>query len=119
MSGAKARCARHGPSGGGRAARGSGGGDRSSAEQRLSRIAVAARLVAVRLYPRDLGLQRGDARAQFLDRQGIEILARQHRDGVVAAARQNIVGIHAPSVDRMARDVNKRGIYRGRTGRPR
>ena len=43
---------------------------------------------------RYLGFQPGDAGLQFLDREGIEILARQRGDGIVGAAGQVIVLAH-------------------------
>jgi NADPH:quinone reductase len=54
-----------------------------------------------------LGFQRGDAGVEFLDREGIEILARQRGDGVVGALGQEIVRIHGHSVDPYRSPVNK------------
>ncbi len=50
---------------------------------------------AIHLLPaaRDLGLEQLDALGQFLDREGIEVLARELRGGVVMATRK-IVGVH-------------------------
>ncbi len=49
----------------------------------------------VALYPRNFFLERGDARVEFLDRQRIEVLARELDQRVVAPKRQILVGIHA------------------------
>lgn len=41
----------------------------------------------------NLGLQRRDARVQFVDRQGVEVLAGQFGDKIAGAAGK-IVGFH-------------------------
>ena len=43
----------------------------------------------------DFGLERGDARVEFVDREALDILPRQKDDRVVGAKRL-IVGIHGP-----------------------
>lgn len=50
---------------------------------------------ALHLSPaaRDLGLEQLNALGQLLDREGIEVLARELRGGVVGATRK-IVGVH-------------------------
>jgi len=46
------------------------------------------------LYSRDFFFQRGDARVELLDRQWVEVLARELRQRIVAPKRQILVGIH-------------------------
>ena len=47
----------------------------------------------VRLHPRDLAFEGGDAPFELADRQRIEILPDQERDRI-AGARKILVGIH-------------------------
>ena len=56
----------------------------------------------------DLGLERHDARVEFLYREGIEILACERYDGIVGASRQDFLAIHGCSVDPNGAAVNKR-----------
>ena len=55
---------------------------------------------------RDLGFQPGDAGMELLDRERIEILARQRGDGVVGAAGEIVFRAHQRIVDPRARPVN-------------
>ena len=45
--------------------------------------------------PCNLGLQRGDARIEFGDRQRIEILSRQRAKRIVGFAGEDLVQVHA------------------------
>ena len=54
----------------------------------------------------DLGLERHDARVEFLHREGIEILACERGDGIVGTSRQDFLLIHAPNVDPNGSAVN-------------
>ena len=63
----------------------------------------------------DLRLERGDARVEFVDREGIEVLPSEVAEQIVLATRQIFVGVHALNVDPGRSDVNKTsGFYRGR-----
>jgi hypothetical protein len=55
----------------------------------------------------DFGLKRGNPRLQFRYRKRIEILTGKARHGIVFATRQILVCVHAASVDRTGREVNK------------
>ena len=44
--------------------------------------------------PADLGLQRGDTAVQFLDRPGVEILARERGQRIVRTLREKFIQIH-------------------------
>jgi hypothetical protein len=55
----------------------------------------------------DFGFERGDARVEILDRKGIEILAAEQGDGIVGAAGQDFLRVHAPKVDPKGSAVNK------------
>jgi len=55
---------------------------------------------------RDLGFQPGDAGMELLDRERIEILARQRGDGIVGAAGEIVFRAHQRIVDPRARPVN-------------
>lgn len=55
----------------------------------------------------DLRLERGDARVEFVDREGIEVLPSEVAEQIVLATRQIFVGVHHPrSVDPAGGDVN-------------
>ena len=44
--------------------------------------------------PFDFGFERSDSFVEFRDRERIEILAREHRQRIVAPEREILVGIH-------------------------
>lgn len=66
--------------------------------------------------PPELGFERDDARPQFLDRKGIEILSGQRDQRIVDALREEIIRFHPQKVDPKRLAVNKRGTKIGRTG---
>src|SRR3569623_1264233 len=57
--------------------------------------------------PGDFRLQRRDPLLEFLDRQGVEILAHELGERVARFFRQELIQIHAQIVDRPRGDVNK------------
>lgn len=61
----------------------------------------------------DFGLERRDARVQLINRQAIEIVARELRERVIGSARENFFSVHAANVDRSAQQVNKAPIEHG------
>jgi putative PIG3 family NAD(P)H quinone oxidoreductase len=59
------------------------------------------------LYPRDFRFETGDALIELGHRQRIEILPGERGNRIIGLAREILVGIHGPNVDRRTRDVNK------------
>lgn len=55
----------------------------------------------------DLGLQRPDARVEFVDGEGIEILPRERRQRLVRPRGKSFFLGHVRIVDRARRAVNK------------
>lgn len=47
-----------------------------------------------RSAPGDLGLERGDALVEFLDRERVEVLHRELAEQIVLATRKILVGVH-------------------------
>jgi hypothetical protein len=64
----------------------------------------------------DFGLERRDARFEFLYGEGIEILAAERADGIVGTFRKDFLVIHAPNVDPNVAAVNKRAAGCGANG---
>jgi hypothetical protein len=84
------------------------GGLSSSFEYGIRTCAVVNGSLDLKSNPPDLGFERGDARPQFLNRKGIEILASQCGERIVGAFREEIVRFHRQKVDPKRRAVNKR-----------
>ena len=66
--------------------------------------------VHVRFHAGDLGLKGFDARKEFIDRDGIEILLSKLDQRVARLARKEIFQVHGRIVDLSRRAVNKRRV---------
>lgn len=61
-----------------------------------------------RFCPRNLSLKQGNALLEFVNRQGVQILADQISQQIFCRARRKLIQVHICSVDRDAMDVNKK-----------